>query len=169
MLINAAVSPYARVSQPSIQVNQEVSSQPATPVLDQVQFSAASPEDDSDDGKIKWGPALGVIGGVGLTAGVAAAGFGWASAVPAFALGGAAGLAITAIVADKALSNGRDSSGTGPIVAFVSVLGGIGSAIGAASLALNHGSPTVGLGFGLAATALMGAAGAYTYSSPRNG
>ena len=163
MLINAAASPYARVSQSSPRVNQETSAPQTTPTLDQVQFSAASPDDDSSDGKIKWGPLLGVIGGVGLTAGIAASGFGWASAVPAFALGGAAGLLGTAIVADKALSNGRDSSGTGPIVAFVSVVGGIGSAIGAASLALNNGSPALGLGFGLAATALMGAGSAYTY------
>lgn len=147
----------------------QVSFEQASPALDEVQLSKVSPEARSTEGQVKWGPALGFIGGVGLTAGVAASGLGWVSAVPAFVLGGAVGLFLTHEAVDKMISNGRDSSGTGPISAFASVLGGIGSAVGAASLALSHGSPMVGLGLGVAVSALAAAGGAYVHHSSRNG
>ena len=78
------------------------------------------------------------------------------------------GLFVTHEAVDKMISNGRDSSGTGPISAFAGVLGGLGSAVGAASLALNHGSPMVGLGLGVAVSTLAAAGGAYVYHNSRN-
>ena len=163
MLISAASPSYANIRSATPSVSPQVRSEQAPASLDQVQFSAASPEDVSSDGKIKWGPLLGVIGGVGLTSGLAASGFGWGSAIPAFAVGGAVGLAVTFGVVDKMISNGRDSSGTGPISAFAGVVGGIGGAVTAASYAFNHGSPMVGLGVGLAVTTLAAAGTAYSY------
>lgn len=128
---------------------------------DDVQLGSMPSDTDSPRGSIKWGPWLGLIGGVGLSTGVAASGLGWVSAVPAFVVGGAAGLFLAHEAVDAMISNGRDSSGTGPISAFAGVVGGLGSAIGAASLAFQHGSPMTGLGLGLAATTALAAGGAY--------
>ena len=139
MLISAAAAPYSTLRQAAPSLSPQVRSEQTPVSLDQVQFSTTASEDDSSDGKIKWGPLLGVIGGVGLASALAASGFGWGSAIPAFAVGGALGLAVTFGVVDKMISNGRDSSGTGPISAFAGVVGGIGGAITAASYAFNHG------------------------------
>lgn len=116
---------------------------------DAVSLSSTEPEDG-----IKWGPALGVVGGVGAATALAGSGLGIASAVPAFLIGGVAGFVLVTEGVMKLIGNGGDTSATGPIAGAAGIVGGLGLAAGATSLALNYGSPMVGLGAGIVGAGL---------------
>lgn len=127
----------------------------STPVAQNDRWETSKPE----PGKIKWGPALAVIGGVGAAGGLAASGLGWASAVPAFLVGGATGFALVSSGVSRLISgqNG-DTSATGPISGAAGLIGGVGAGVSAAALALQQGNPLIGLGVGagIAAVAVGG-------------
>lgn len=156
MLITTANSPYTRTARPSAPASPPVTTEA---VADSFVATPASSSDEEK--KIAWGPVLGIVGGYAAASGLAAAGLGWMSAVPAFVVGGATGLAVSAFAADAVLNNGKDSSATGPLSLMVGAVGGVASAFGAATLALNHGSLATGLGVAAAATGLAAAGGAY--------
>lgn len=129
---------------------------PASP-LDSPQLDRLDKGRDDRANQVKWGPALAVFGGVGALTGLAASGMGWASAVPAFFVGGATGFGLVSSGVSRLISgqNG-DTSATGPISNVAGLIGGVGFGIGAATLALEYGSPLIGLGAGVAAVALGG-------------
>lgn len=135
----------------------------AVPAAEQPNESVAlsAGEDPSGQGSVKWGAVAALVATIGASTGLAASGLGAISAVPAFLVGGVAGLALAHEGVDALISNGRDSSGTGPIAAFAGLLGGVGGAIGGAAWALNHGGPMLGLGAGAAAMALSLGYGLY--------
>lgn len=168
MLITTAVSPYSQAGSSFVRAGHSASQptpEQTAPALEQDQFSPSFSAPLASRGEVQWGPALTLIGGVGVAAGLAGSGLGAVSAVPALLLGSVAGFSLVHETVDNAIGNGRDSSGTGPISAFAGALGGVGGAICATSLALKYGSPMIGLGLGLAASALAAAGGAYVYHS----
>lgn len=162
MLITTANSPYAQTTRTARAAAQTSEAAPTeAPQGSGDSFvSDASPR-ANEENPISWGPVLGGVAGYAAVSGLAAAGLGWASAVPAFVVGGATGLAATFLVADAVLSTGGDSSASGPISTFLGVAGGVACAFTAASLALSHGSATMALGAALAATGVAAAGGAY--------
>ena len=127
----------------------------STTVTQRDRWESSNPE----PGTIKWGPALAVVGGVGVASGLAASGLGWASAIPAFLVGGATGFALVSSGVSRLISgqNG-DTSATGPISGAAGLIGGVGAGVGAAVLALQHCNPLIGLGVGagIAAVAVGG-------------
>ena len=134
--------------------------QPAVP-REPATFSNSAAQSDSwggghsEPGQIKWGPALTAVTCLGAVSGLSASGLGWTSAIPAFLVGGVTGFALVSSGVSRLISgqNG-DTSATGPISGFAGLVGGVGIGVGGAALALQNGSPLIGLGVGAGVAAV---------------